>query len=78
LWGGSYEHPDGDLELDIDEKAGVDPRDDQHVKDAKLDAYIKREAVKELKGRWLFYGFVAAALIYNYQSIKDWLLKFLG
>ena len=36
LWGGSYEHPDGDIELDIDEKADVDPRDDKHIKEAKL------------------------------------------
>ena len=28
LWERSYEHPDGYLELDIDEKAGVDPGDD--------------------------------------------------
>jgi hypothetical protein len=78
LWGGSYEHPDGDIELDIDEKAGVDPRDDEHVKEAKLDAYIKREALKEFKGLYFFYGALAVALIYNFDSIKAWLLKFLG
>jgi hypothetical protein len=75
---GAYTHPDGDIELDIDEKAGVDPRDSEAVKEAKLDAYIKQEGIKELKGRWFYFGLGAAVLIYNYQSIRDWLLKFLG
>ena len=42
---------------------------------AKLDAYIKKQSVKELKSTWFYYGIGAAVLFYNYHSIKDWLLK---
>jgi hypothetical protein len=63
LWGGSYEHPDGDLELDIDEKAGVDPGDDEKVQDAKLDAYNRRQGIKGLKWQWFVYGLICAAVL---------------
>jgi hypothetical protein len=54
LWGGSYVHPDGDIELDIDEKAGVNPGDSQVVADAKINAYLQRQGIKELKWQWFF------------------------
>jgi hypothetical protein len=63
LWGGSYEHPDGYLELDIDEKAGVDPGDDEKVQDAKLDAYNRRQGIKGLKWQWFVYGLICAAVL---------------
>jgi hypothetical protein len=63
LWGGSYVHPDGDIELDIDEKAGVNPGDSQVVADAKINAYLQRQGIKELKWQWFFYGLVCAALL---------------
>lgn len=57
---GSYTHPDGTIELDFDEKAGIDPtRDSQEVQDAKFDAWGKREAVKS---NW-WNGFVVGAMV---------------
>ncbi len=35
LLGGSYVHPDGSIELDVDEKAGVNPGDSDEVEDRK-------------------------------------------
>lgn len=44
LWGGSYKHPDGTIELDFDEKAGIDPTaDSQEVQDQKLSRYLKHQ-----------------------------------
>ena len=44
LWGGSYKHPDGTIELDFDEKAGIDPTvDSQEVQDEKFDRYMKQQ-----------------------------------
>jgi hypothetical protein len=60
LWGGSYEHPDGYIELDIDEKAGVNPGDSQDVEDAKIKAHLQRQGIKELKWQWFFYGLICA------------------
>ena len=56
-------HPDGDIELDIDEKAGVNPGDSQVVADVKINAYLQRQGIKELKWQWFFYGLVCAALL---------------
>ena len=63
LWGGSYEHPDGTIELDIDEKAGADPRDSEEDQEAKINAYIRRESIKETKWQWFFYGLIAGGLL---------------
>jgi hypothetical protein len=45
LWGGgAYEHPDGHLELDFEEAAGIDSRNDpMHVQEDKLVAYERRK-----------------------------------
>lgn len=52
LWGGSYEHPDGTLELDIDEKMGIDPtvdsEDAQQEKARKYFAKERRNAPRRL------------------------------
>jgi hypothetical protein len=57
---GSYTHPDGTIELDFDEKAGIDPtRDSEEVQDRKLDAWHKREASRQ---RW-WSGFVVGAVV---------------
>ena len=63
LLGGSYTHPDGTLELDFEEKAGVNPGDSEEVERAKLKTYNERQFIKDLKGRWFFYGFIVASLI---------------
>jgi hypothetical protein len=55
-----YYHPDGTLELDIDEKAGIDPtRDREETQDAKLNAWGKREAARS---QW-WSGFMVGALV---------------
>lgn len=43
LWGGAYVHPDGHLELDFDEKAGIRKDDDEHVAVEKFYAWQRRE-----------------------------------
>lgn len=55
-----YYHPDGTLELDLDEKAGVDPsRDSQAVQDRKFAAWDRREGKRQ---NW-WSGFVAGAIV---------------
>ena len=57
---GSYTHPDGTIELDIDEKAGVDPTvDSEETINRKFDAWGKREAGKNDRWQW----FVAGAIV---------------
>jgi hypothetical protein len=42
--GGAYEHPDGHLELDFEEAAGIDSRNDpMQVQEDKLVAYERRK-----------------------------------
>ena len=56
---GSYTHPDGTIELDIDEKAGVDPTiDDEATQERKFDPWFKAEAIRELKWQWFLCGAV--------------------
>lgn len=55
-----YYHPDGTLELDFDEKAGIDPtRDSEELQNHKFEAWGKREASKQ---RW-WSGFVVGAIV---------------
>ena len=53
LWfRGSYTHPDGTIELDIDEPAGVDPTvDNREKQNAKFALYFQRQAIRERAGR---------------------------
>ena len=60
LLGGSYQHPDGTIELDIDARAGIDPTtDSEDIQRAKLDAWNRREAERE---RW-FQAFATGAIV---------------
>jgi hypothetical protein len=54
--------PDGSLELDFDEKAGINPGDDEKVRDAKFNAWNQQQGIKELKWKWFVFGLVAAAV----------------
>jgi hypothetical protein len=64
LLGGSYEHPDGHLELDFEEPAGIDGRNDsKQLQTQKLIAYEKRQEASRLK---VFYLIAGAALMYAY------------
>ena len=57
---GSYEHPDGTVELDIDTKAGIDPTtDSEEVQREKFYAWNRRTAERE---RW-FQTFAAGAIV---------------
>jgi hypothetical protein len=47
LLGGSYEHPDGYIELDFEAEAGIVRGDNDEVKEAKLSHYYAKQA----KGR---------------------------
>jgi len=59
LWGGSYTHPDGTIELDVDEKAGVDPTlDSEEVTEKKLYRWLKSEAVREDRGNHFLAGLI--------------------
>lgn len=63
-----YYHPDGTLELDFDEKAGIDPTgDSQERQDQKFDAWGKREAAKS---RW-WGGFVVGT-VFGALLMKLW------
>lgn len=69
LLGGSYTHPDGTIELDIDEKAGVDPTlDTEEATEKKLSGWIKSEAVRE--DRWKHF---LAGLIIGGLAVYWWL-----
>jgi hypothetical protein len=63
LLGGAYEHPDGYIELDTDEKAGINPGDDEKVQDAKLKAWNQQQGIKDLKWRWFLFGLIAATVL---------------
>ncbi len=70
LLGGSYTHPDGTIELDIDAPAGVDPRtDSQEVIEEKFARYfgapkVERRPIRILMSLLPSLGFVAVAIIY--------------
>ncbi len=70
LLGGSYTHPDGTLELDFDEKAGIDPTvDDEETIDRKFATWIRREQLTELRWRWFLIGaLVGGALVYWWRG----------
>lgn len=70
LLGGSYTHPDGTLELDFEEKAGIDPRSDsEEVQGRKLAAFLHEQGRKELKGLWFAFGLMAGILLSWYFRI---------
>jgi hypothetical protein len=63
LLGGSYTHPDGTIELDFDEKAGIDPTvDSERVQNIKLSNYLQRQQHRELRGTWFFWGLAAGII----------------
>lgn len=67
---GSYTHPDGTIELDIDEKAGIDPTvDDEDTSRRKIEAWGRRESMRRDRWQWFFIGAAAGgAFVY-------WLLR---
>jgi hypothetical protein len=64
LWRGRYVHPDGFIELAIDEKAGVYPGDSDHIRVSKLASYLRQESGKKTKWQWFFYGGLAGIAVY--------------
>jgi hypothetical protein len=69
LWGGSYEHPDGHLELDFESPAGIDGRtDSESLQTKKLIAYENRQGIKNLKVTYFILGAVLTYLFMRYFS----------
>ena len=64
LWRGRYVHPDGFIELAIDEKAGVYPGDSDYIRVSKLASYTRRQSAKETKWRWFLCGGLAGLAVY--------------
>ncbi|QJR17585.1 hypothetical protein [Pelagibacterium halotolerans] len=69
FWG-SYTHPDGTIELDIDYRAGIDPTvDDEETQDRKFDRWNRAQALRELKWQWFTIGaFVGGAVVWWWMS----------
>ena len=59
-------HPVGTIELDIDEKAGIDPTvDNDETTDRKFRAWNRREQLRELRWQRFIYGaVVGGAIVY--------------
>ena len=69
LWGGSYTHPNGTIELDFDEKAGIDPiHDSKEVQDAKFARYMEKQRDSSGGKRGLGAMAVAGAAVIFAQS----------
>ncbi|MGE0235889.1 hypothetical protein [Methylocystis sp.] len=67
LLGGSYTHPDGQIELDFDEPAGIDIRNDSdEVQQAKLAAYERRKRADNQQVAMFVFGFLAGATLMHY------------
>jgi hypothetical protein len=67
LWGDSYEHPDGHIELDFEGPAGIDGRTDgEKVQLEKLVAYETRQNIKKLKATYFVFGCVTTYLFMRY------------
>ena len=67
LWGGSYKHPDGHLELDFESPAGINGRtDSDSLQTKKLIAYENRQGIKNLKVTYFILGAVLTYLFMRY------------
>ena len=61
---GSYTHPDGTIELDIDERAGIDPTiDDEESIDRKFRAWNRRETIRQDRWGWFIGGAVLGGMV---------------
>jgi hypothetical protein len=73
--GGSYEHPDGKIELDFEEPAGIERTDSEEVQRRKLIEYEQRQAVMERRrartGGIAFVG-VGAYLLTSHLDLALW------
>jgi hypothetical protein len=68
LLGGSYTHPNGLIELDFEEPAGINPFiDSDEVQQQKLVAYEAVKNVKSQKLGYLVVGLVIGYLIGKYR-----------
>ena len=68
LLGGSYTHPNGLIELDFEEPAGINPFvDDEEVQRQKLIAYETRKNIKSQRKL----GYLVVGLIVGYLIGKN-------
>lgn len=65
LMGGSYTHPDGHIELDFEEPAGITRFDDEETQTRKLVAYEQRQAAG-----WKNYWYFLAGAAFVYVLLK--------
>jgi hypothetical protein len=73
LLGGSYQHPDGTIELDFDEKAGVDPTSDSdEARDAKLRRYFGRQRIDARRNLGSGLVTLAALLLAIHVGLPTW------
>jgi hypothetical protein len=75
LLGGSYTHPDGHIELDIDAAAGVTRDDDSDTAYRKFERYEARRAAKERTGNRAFGAMLVAIGIYyleGHMGVTGW------
>lgn len=72
LLGGSYTWPDGMIELDFEEPAGIDPwDDDQQTQERKLDRYGAGGARRSRQGAGVFFA-AAAVLFATHAGMPTW------
>lgn len=68
LWGGSYTHPDGHIELDFEGPAGIDGRhDSQEVQEARLDAWERKRSASSAQFQWFIFGAIFGATLMHYR-----------
>jgi hypothetical protein len=48
--GWTYTHPDGRIEMEWDEAAGIKPSDDEFESDKKFKSWLQNQDVKKIKG----------------------------
>lgn len=67
LWlffGSSYTHPDGIIDLDFEEKAGIDPTvDDEDTQRRKFESWYKRESIKQERWQYSLWGAVTGGVL---------------
>jgi hypothetical protein len=79
LLGGSYTHPDGTIELDFEEKAGIDPTvDSSEVQKAMLDRYHQQQQRDRPRSLGAGLITIAVMLALNHAGFPDWLTLLIG
>jgi hypothetical protein len=62
----SYTHPDGHIELNFEEPAGINREDDEETQEQKLLAYDREKAARNEKIYFLSIGLICGAVLIRY------------